>query len=172
MNRLLQTASKSAASSLRINQATTSSSAVRFLTVRQFSDSTAAAGDGEITVGTVKYFSFKNQYGFIIPDGVDKRDHSSSDLAFIHRNDIMKADSEEKFFPGLSKGQRVQFKVGKADAGKESMRGETRTNKTRSFLQIIVSSDSGHSYFIYCHDNNITLLTPKLSYFPSTLKSI
>lgn len=51
--------------------------------------------DDDIKVGTVKNFGIKGGFGFIIPDGVDKRTHHARDLIFIHRNDIIDA-SETK----------------------------------------------------------------------------
>lgn len=130
MNRLLLTASRSVAPSLRINHgALSSSTAQSFLSARQFSDSAAAADAGtttndsaeKIQVGTVKTFSYTNQYGFIIPDGVDPNDHDKNkDLIFVHRKAIktMEFEDGEKFFPGLKRGQRVQYKVGPPDEGK------------------------------------------------------
>jgi len=44
--------------------------------------------DDTIMLGTVKNFGLKGGFGFIIPDGVDKRTHHAKDLIFIHRNDI------------------------------------------------------------------------------------
>jgi len=44
--------------------------------------------DDTIKLGTVKNFGLKGGFGFIIPDGVDKRTHHAKDLIFIHRNDI------------------------------------------------------------------------------------
>ena len=51
--------------------------------------------DDTIMLGTVKNFGLKGGFGFIIPDGVDKRTHHAKDLIFIHRNDITVA-SETK----------------------------------------------------------------------------
>mmetsp|Transcript_18780 Transcript_18780/g.40683 ORF Transcript_18780/g.40683 Transcript_18780/m.40683 type:complete len:211 (+) Transcript_18780:109-741(+) len=123
MNRLLITASKSVAPTLRINHAAPSSSAVRFLAARHFSDSTATDAEG-IKVGTVKHFGYKSAFGFIIPDGLDKENYENSDLVFIHRSDIkaMNLPRNEKAFPSLNKGQRVQFKQRAADDGTQSSR--------------------------------------------------
>ena len=52
--------------------------------------------DDSIKVGTVKNFGLKGGFGFIIPDGVDKRTHHAKDLIFIHRNDILVNASETK----------------------------------------------------------------------------
>lgn len=117
-SRLLVSASKSVASSLRNNAASSvrishpSSSSSRF-----FSSEEASPSD-VLTVGTVKAFYFKTQFGFIIPDGVgDNPDEK--DLVFIHRNDIKTKEYEggEKFFPGLQPKQRVQFKTVPAEKG-------------------------------------------------------
>jgi len=129
MNRLLLTASRSASSSLRVNRvAPPSSSAVRYLAARHLSDSAETAesaaaatpsddGDAEIKLGTVKHYQVKKNFGFIIPDGVDKKDHGKEDLIFIHRHDIKSEvfGGGERFFPVLRSNMRVQFKV-KADA--------------------------------------------------------
>eukprot|EP00585_Thalassiosira_rotula_P013091 CAMPEP_0196130892 /NCGR_PEP_ID=MMETSP0910-20130528/1104_1 /TAXON_ID=49265 /ORGANISM="Thalassiosira rotula, Strain GSO102" /LENGTH=262 /DNA_ID=CAMNT_0041390275 /DNA_START=18 /DNA_END=806 /DNA_ORIENTATION=+ len=154
-NHAIATANANAPSSSSI-------SSLRFLSSRYFSDSatseppttttatnttTTAENDtnnnndndnddstSEIKVGTVKYFSFKNSYGFILPDGVDKQNHDSKDLCFIHRNDIRRIDFGKDgaagdggnggvdYLPGLTKNQRVQFKVAPPDKGKDSAR--------------------------------------------------
>ncbi len=82
--------------------------ATRLVTFRCFS-----SAEDEIKTGSIKYFSYKNQFGFILPDGVDKHKHDDSDLVFIHRNDIKPRESAdgEKFYPGLRTSQRVAFKV-------------------------------------------------------------
>lgn len=74
----------------------------------------------------MKNFNTNNGWGFIVPDGVDRRNHKEEELVFIHRADIKIRDlglGEERYFPSLMPGQRVQFKVGppaneKAAAGK------------------------------------------------------
>ncbi|KAL7433848.1 hypothetical protein ACHAXH_008604 [Discostella pseudostelligera] len=81
----------------------------------------------DIQRGTVKLFNTRNGWGFIIPDGVDKRKHKEEELVFIHRVDIKTRNAlgagEKGYFPSLIAGQRVQFKVGppandKASSGK------------------------------------------------------
>ena len=44
--------------------------------------------DSNIQRGTVKLFNKRHGWGFIIPDGVDKRKHKEEELIFIHRVDI------------------------------------------------------------------------------------
>ena len=111
MNSLLLGASKFAVSSLRSNRA---APATRLVAARCFSsDDVSSTGDDEVKTGIIKYFSYKTQFGFILPDGVDRKSHDDSDLIFIHRNDIkaqQNADGE-KFYPGLKRNQRVAFKV-------------------------------------------------------------
>lgn len=70
---------------------------------------------------------------------MDKSNHDSKDLCFIHRNDIRRIDfgndgnagngngngnagKQDEYFPGLTKNQRVQFKVAPPDKGKDSAR--------------------------------------------------
>eukprot|EP00984_Skeletonema_dohrnii_P023758 scaffold12839_cov96-Skeletonema_dohrnii-CCMP3373.AAC.3 len=115
MNSLLLGASKFAVSSLRSNRA---APATRLVAARCFSsDGVSSTGDDEVKTGIIKYFSYKTQFGFILPDGVDRKSHDDSDLIFIHRNDIkaqQNADGE-KFYPGLKRNQRVAFKVSPPD---------------------------------------------------------
>eukprot|EP00985_Skeletonema_marinoi_P003164 scaffold1316_cov135-Skeletonema_marinoi.AAC.4 len=115
MNSLLLGASKFAVSSLRSNRA---APATRLVAARCFSsDDVSSTGDDEVKTGIIKYFSYKTQFGFILPDGVDRKSHDDSDLIFIHRNDIkaqQNADGE-KFYPGLKRNQRVAFKVSPPD---------------------------------------------------------
>ena len=111
MNNLLIGTSKFAVSSLRRNLA---APATRLVAARCFS---SGDDDNEVKTGSVKYFSYKTQFGFILPDGVDKKTHNDSDLFFIHRNDIkMEANANgEKFYPGLKRNLRVAFKVAPPD---------------------------------------------------------
>ncbi len=113
MNSFLLGASKFAVSSLISNRA---APATRLVAVRCFS-----SGDDEIKTGTIKYFSYKTQFGFILPDGVDKKTHDDKDLIFIHRNDIKAQQNAngEKFYPGLKRNQRVAFKVAPPQEGTE-----------------------------------------------------
>lgn len=99
---------------LRASKSTTSSSIARLVTMRCFSSS----GD-EIKTGTIKYYNYKDRYGFIIPDGVDKDSHDSKDLIFIHQNDIKKQEcaNEQNVYPVLRKDQRVAFKVSSPTEG-------------------------------------------------------
>eukprot|EP00581_Thalassiosira_minuscula_P027737 CAMPEP_0183749802 /NCGR_PEP_ID=MMETSP0739-20130205/501_1 /TAXON_ID=385413 /ORGANISM="Thalassiosira miniscula, Strain CCMP1093" /LENGTH=211 /DNA_ID=CAMNT_0025985651 /DNA_START=19 /DNA_END=654 /DNA_ORIENTATION=- len=138
MNRLLIYASKSAASSLRTNQIASSSATARFLAARHLSDATAGASDdAETKVGFVKYFSYQNKFGFIVPDGVDPTKHRNDEICFIHRNDIkVMDDAADKFYPGLRKGMRVQFKVGPPDEGKESKRAYDLTMEGGDFVPL------------------------------------
>lgn len=123
MNRLLKSV---VAPTLRINHAAPSSSVVQFFGARHFSDSTANdadADDGIKVVGTVRQFSFKNAYGFILPDGIDKDKCKNSDLIFIHRNEIKTLDlgpSGERVFPSLNRDDRVQFKIRAANGDNQS----------------------------------------------------
>lgn len=129
MNRLLLTASKSAAPSLHAARAAPPSLAVRSLSLpaRRFSDS--ADGGGEIRKGEVTFFSYQQNYGFIVPDGADR--DNRSDVCFVHRNDIVRSEGIEKegFWPGLHRGQRVAFKVTPALEGKESPRAVEVTSE-------------------------------------------
>mmetsp|Transcript_7615 Transcript_7615/g.11900 ORF Transcript_7615/g.11900 Transcript_7615/m.11900 type:complete len:198 (-) Transcript_7615:220-813(-) len=111
MNNFLIGSSKFAVSSLRSNLA---APATRLVAARCFS---SGDDDNEVKTGIIKYFSYKTQFGFIIPDGVDKKTHSDSDLFFIHRNDIKTEENAngEKFYPGLKRNLRVAFKVSPAD---------------------------------------------------------
>eukprot|EP00986_Skeletonema_menzelii_P006438 scaffold2430_cov146-Skeletonema_menzelii.AAC.10 len=110
MNNFLIGASKFAVSSLRSNRA---APAARLVAARCFSSD----GDDEVKTGIIKYFSYKTQFGFILPDGVDKKTHDDNDLIFIHRNDIRAHENAdgEKFYPGLKRNQRVAFKVSPPD---------------------------------------------------------
>ncbi|KAL7500674.1 hypothetical protein ACHAWT_008529 [Skeletonema menzelii] len=110
MNNFLIGASKFAVSSLRSNHA---APAARLVAARCFSSD----GDDEVKTGIIKYFSYKTQFGFILPDGVDKKTHDDNDLIFIHRNDIRAHENAdgEKFYPGLKRNQRVAFKVSPPD---------------------------------------------------------
>jgi len=110
MNRLLSSTARVGGSSL-FSHATTSASVVSvstavsspgaalrcttILAARRLSsvvDSASSSSndhdDDTIMLGTVKNFGLKGGFGFIIPDGVDKRTHHAKDLIFIHRNDI------------------------------------------------------------------------------------
>eukprot|EP00584_Thalassiosira_punctigera_P015637 CAMPEP_0172550474 /NCGR_PEP_ID=MMETSP1067-20121228/29992_1 /TAXON_ID=265564 ORGANISM="Thalassiosira punctigera, Strain Tpunct2005C2" /NCGR_SAMPLE_ID=MMETSP1067 /ASSEMBLY_ACC=CAM_ASM_000444 /LENGTH=225 /DNA_ID=CAMNT_0013338065 /DNA_START=41 /DNA_END=715 /DNA_ORIENTATION=+ len=148
MNRLLPTASRSASSSLRGARRAAGvppSPSMRRLAAsrrRLSSDPPAAAAaggddDGEFKLGTVKHF--RKDYGFIIPDGVDKYKHSNRELCFVHRSDIKRmsidggreGESREspRYFPGLAKNQRVRFKVAPPDEGKNSMRAYDVTSE-------------------------------------------
>jgi len=111
MNNFFIGSSKFAVSSLRSNLA---APATRLVAARCFS---SGDDDNEVKTGIIKYFSYKTQFGFIIPDGVDKKTHSDSDLFFIHRNDIKTEENAngEKFYPGLKRNLRVAFKVSPAD---------------------------------------------------------
>mmetsp|Transcript_9439 Transcript_9439/g.13937 ORF Transcript_9439/g.13937 Transcript_9439/m.13937 type:complete len:208 (+) Transcript_9439:33-656(+) len=115
MNSLLLGTSKFAVSSLRSNRA---APATRLVAARCFSSGDdVSSGDDQVKTGIIKYFSYKTQFGFILPDGVDRKSHDDSDLIFIHRNDIkaqQNADGE-KFYPGLKRNQRVAFKVSPPD---------------------------------------------------------
>jgi cold shock CspA family protein len=103
------------ASSFRAGHTSTSTVAARFLSARNFSDSSAS--DDDIKVGTVKFFYQKQHFGFIIPDGMDE---NSEELIFVHKNDIKQpTNTGERFFPSLQTGQRVQFKVGPPEEGKK-----------------------------------------------------
>lgn len=110
MNNFLLGASKKFAVLSLSNRA---SPAARLVAARCFS----SAGDDEVKTGIIKYFSYKTQFGFILPDGVDKNTHDDSDLVFIHRNDIRVHENAngEKFYPGLKRNQRVAFKVSPPD---------------------------------------------------------
>lgn len=111
MNNFLIGSSKFAVSSLRSNLA---APATRLVAARCFS---SGDDDIEVKTGIIKYFSYKTQFGFILPDGVDKKTHNDSDLFFIHRNDIRVKENAngEKFYPGLKRNQRVAFKVSPPD---------------------------------------------------------
>jgi len=111
MNSFLLGASKFAVSSLISNRA---APATRLVAVRCFSSC-----DDEIKTGTIKYFSYKTQFGFILPDGVNKNTHDDKDLIFIHRNDIKAQQNAngERFYPGLKRNQRVAFKVAPPQEG-------------------------------------------------------
>jgi cold shock CspA family protein len=83
--------------------ASSSGSALRctaILAARRLSSVASSSNDHDdddsIKVGTVKNFGLKGGFGFIIPDGVDKRTHHAKDLIFIHRNDILVNASETK----------------------------------------------------------------------------
>ncbi len=65
-------------------------------------DSSSSSSDDEIKRGTVKNFNTNNGWGFIVPDGVDRRNHKDEELVFIHRADIKIRDlglDEERYFP-------------------------------------------------------------------------
>jgi cold shock CspA family protein len=54
----------------------------------------------------VKHFGLKGGFGFIIPDGISRRDHAAKDLIFVHRNDIKTSapsgdgkDGEPRYYP-------------------------------------------------------------------------
>mmetsp|Transcript_19322 Transcript_19322/g.45224 ORF Transcript_19322/g.45224 Transcript_19322/m.45224 type:complete len:201 (-) Transcript_19322:1146-1748(-) len=97
------------------------------LITRGFSDSTEG---GETKTGTVKVFQYQKAYGFIVPDGVDRINHTNNELFFFHRADIKLADSGtdgEKYYPSLSRGQRVEFTADAPDEGKESPRARNIT---------------------------------------------
>lgn len=70
------------------------------------STNAAASGsndDDEIKRGTVKNFNTKNGWGFIIPDGIDRRNHKEGELVFIHRADIKIRDvggtGDDRYYP-------------------------------------------------------------------------
>jgi len=128
MKGFLLGASKFAASSLRSNRAFP---AARVVAVRCFS-----SGDDEVKTGTIKYFSYKTQYGFILPDGVDKNTHDDKDLIFIHRNDIKAQQNAngEKFYPGLRRNQRVAFKVAPPAEGAECPKAYDLTMEDGEFV--------------------------------------
>ena len=58
-----------------------------------------------MNTGTVKWFSTRKGYGFIIPDDGDK------DL-FVHHSDI-KMDG----YVTLDEGQKVEFEIGQGEKG-------------------------------------------------------
>jgi cold shock CspA family protein len=115
MNSFLLGASKFAVSSLHSNRA---APANRLVALRCFS----SGDDEEVKTGVIQYFSYKTQFGFILPDGIDKGTHKDKDLIFIHRNDIKVHENagKEKYYPGLKRNLRVAFKVSPPDEGKES----------------------------------------------------
>ena len=112
MNNFLLGASKFAVSSFRSNRAAPAAS--RLVAARCLSSD---GDDDEVKTGVIKYFSYRTQFGFILPDGVDKHTHDDSDLVFIHRNDIKAHENAngEKFYPGLRRNLRVAYKVSPPD---------------------------------------------------------
>ena len=98
------------------------------LIARGFSDSTEAGGEKK--VGTVKIFQNQQAFGFIVPDGVDRHDHTNKEIFFFHRADIVRTDAGpdgEQYYPSLSRGQRVEFTEDPPDEGKESPRARNIT---------------------------------------------
>ncbi|KAL3788736.1 hypothetical protein HJC23_012292 [Cyclotella cryptica] len=80
--------------------------------------SSESSSDDDIKLGTVKFFDYKKQYGFIQPDVGEK--------IFVHCNDIKKVDVEgEWFFTPLLKDMRVQFKVASIESGELQAREVT-----------------------------------------------
>ena len=96
------------------------------LTARGFSDSADA---GETKTGTVKVFQNQKAFGFIVPDGVDRINHTNDEIFFFHRADIKRADTGdgEQYYPTLMRGQRVEFTEDSPDEGKESPRARNIT---------------------------------------------
>ena len=58
-----------------------------------------------MSTGTVKWFSEKKGFGFIVPD-------DSSDDLFVHHSDI-KMDG----YATLDEGQKVEYEIGKGEKG-------------------------------------------------------
>ena len=58
-----------------------------------------------MSTGTVKWFSEKKGFGFIVPD-------DSSDDLFVHHSDI-KMDG----YTTLDEGQKVEFEIGQGEKG-------------------------------------------------------
>lgn len=149
MNRLILSATRAAiVPTPSLRSAATNSTALRptssFFTTsqsytsssrRSFSDSPSSDtsaddddDDDELKTGTVKFFNNRDGYGFIIPSWItNKNTMSDDDQMFIHRNDIIQREmegGEGKYFPILGKGQKVQFKVGVPNDGKNMKKGE------------------------------------------------
>jgi CspA family cold shock protein len=61
-----------------------------------------------MSTGTVKWFSSKRGYGFIVPDDGDK------DL-FVHHSDI-----NMDGFVTLDDGQKVEFEIGQGEKGPQA----------------------------------------------------
>jgi len=62
-------------------------------------------GEVEVTTGTVKWFSSRKGFGFIVPD-------DGSDDLFVHHSEI-KTDG----YASLEEGQKVEFEVGQGKKG-------------------------------------------------------
>lgn len=62
-------------------------------------------GEGFMNTGTVKWFSAKKGYGFIVPD-------DGGDDLFVHHSDI-----NTEGYASLNEGQKVQFEVGEGQKG-------------------------------------------------------
>jgi cold shock CspA family protein len=143
--RLIISASKSVATSVRSRHTGASSTALRFLTARHFSDTASAEDDDvDIKVGTIKFFRPQG-FGIILPDGVHKRNHEQKDLYFIHSNDIKSAEYESGkriYLTGVERGTRVRFRAGPPDEGKESGKGERR-------LVVVVLGAAAFHVFIF-----------------------
>jgi CspA family cold shock protein len=58
-----------------------------------------------VSTGTVKWFSERKGYGFIVPD-------ESGDDLFVHHSDI-KMDG----YTTLNDGQKVEYEIGKGEKG-------------------------------------------------------
>ncbi len=58
-----------------------------------------------MSTGTVKWFSERKGYGFIVPD-------ESGEELFVHHSDI-KMDG----FTTLNEGQKVEYEIGKGEKG-------------------------------------------------------
>ena len=58
-----------------------------------------------MSTGTVKWFSEKKGFGFIVPD-------DSSDDLFVHHSDI-KMDG----YTTLNEGQKVEYEIGEGEKG-------------------------------------------------------
>ncbi len=58
-----------------------------------------------MNTGTVKWFSERKGYGFIVPD-------ESGEELFVHHSDI-KMDG----FTTLNEGQKVEYEIGKGEKG-------------------------------------------------------
>eukprot|EP00579_Thalassiosira_antarctica_P010458 CAMPEP_0201911960 /NCGR_PEP_ID=MMETSP0903-20130614/2757_1 /ASSEMBLY_ACC=CAM_ASM_000552 /TAXON_ID=420261 /ORGANISM="Thalassiosira antarctica, Strain CCMP982" /LENGTH=214 /DNA_ID=CAMNT_0048446809 /DNA_START=4 /DNA_END=645 /DNA_ORIENTATION=- len=109
MNRLLQTASKSVASSLRINHATPSSSAVQFLKARHFSDSPHNAQHGLAARGYIKStssLSLNKEDEEYIQQHVDKRAQIRKEYDYVAADKI-RDDLAEKFDVNITDKQKL-----------------------------------------------------------------
>ena len=149
MSNIIKGTSRFAASNLRSNRI---DSATRFK-VRCFS----SGDEGEVKIGTIKYFSYKTNFGFILPDGVDKHTHDDKDLVFIHRNDIkVQSNLEgEKFYPGLKRNQRVAFKVSPPD---ENTKCSKAYDLTMENGQLVPAFQKGEQW-VSCRSFTCTLLS-------------